>query len=70
MATTPDELTRVLARASDEIGLQEYYRDLVRPILRLPRERWPDCCAGNCEPCAQTLVAVAARVQEILEAES
>ena len=40
-----------IARASEEFGLASYYRDLVRPILRMPRERWPECCAGRCEPC-------------------
>lgn len=66
MDARAERLSRALARASDEIGLEEYYRDLVRPILRMPRERWPDCCAGNCEPCTQTLVAVGDRVRELL----
>lgn len=57
-----------IARASEEFGLASYYRDLVRPILRMPRERWPECCAGRCEPCNQVLVAVADRVlQEVGE---
>ena len=55
-----------LAQASEELGLQSYYRDMVRPLLRMPREQWPSCCGGGCEPCAQTLVAVAARVLELL----
>jgi hypothetical protein len=61
-----DVLTHVLDQASDELGLQSYYRDLVRPIIKLPRKQWPECCGGNCEPCAQVLVAVAQRVQELL----
>lgn len=61
-----DDLTRALEQASDELRLQSYYRDLVRPILRMPREKWPECCAGRCEPCNQVLVAVADRVQELL----
>ncbi|MDG2305068.1 MAG: hypothetical protein P8R42_10500 [Candidatus Binatia bacterium] len=61
-----DELTRALDQAGQEFRLQFYYRDLVRPILNLPRKQWPSCCGGHCEPCAQVLVAVADRVQELL----
>jgi hypothetical protein len=53
------ELDVALARASQEIGLQDYYRDMVRPLLSMPRQQWPGCCGGGCEPCAQTLVKVA-----------
>jgi hypothetical protein len=60
------ELEAALAAASDEFGLAEYYRDCVRPILGTTRDRWPRCCGGNCEPCAQTLCAVAGRVHERL----
>jgi hypothetical protein len=60
------ELDEALAQASDEVGLQDYYRDMVRPLLRMPREQWPSCCGGGCEPCAQTLVAVAERVCSLL----
>ncbi|MEY4510134.1 MAG: hypothetical protein RLZZ450_2256 [Pseudomonadota bacterium] len=60
------ELDEALAQASDEVGLQDYYRDMVRPLLRMPREQWPSCCGGGCEPCAQTLVAVAERVRALL----
>ena len=56
------DLEAALAQASLEQGLQEYYRDMVRPLLRMPRSQWPSCCGGGCEPCAQTLVAVAERV--------
>jgi hypothetical protein len=61
------ELEEALVKASDEVGLQDYYRDMVRPLLRMPREQWPSCCGGGCEPCAQTLVAVATRVKELLD---
>lgn len=61
------ELNDALAQASDELGLQDYYRDMVRPLLRMPRTQWPTCCGGGCEPCAQTLVAVAERVLALLE---
>jgi hypothetical protein len=56
------DLEAALAQASLEHGLQEYYRDMVRPLLQMPRSQWPSCCGGGCEPCAQTLVAVAERV--------
>jgi hypothetical protein len=63
------ELERALAQASDELGLKEYYRDCVRPILGTPRAAWPRCCGGTCEPCAETLGAVTARVHELLGVE-
>jgi len=60
------ELDVALKQASEEIGLQEYYRDMVRPLLRMPRTQWPSCCGGGCEPCAQTLVAVAERTLALM----
>ena len=59
-------LDEALAQASDEVGLQSYYQDMVRPLLYMPREQWPGCCGGGCEPCAQMLIAVAERVQSLL----
>ena len=58
-----DALEAALTAASDELSLQPWYRDCVRPILRLPEESWPRCCAGNCEPCNQVLVEVARPVR-------
>jgi len=55
-----------LAKASDELGLASYYRDCVRPLLGQPREQWPTCCGGSCEPCSQLLVTVADRVLTLL----
>lgn len=55
-----------LEKASDELGLASYYRDCVRPLLVQPREQWPTCCGGRCEPCSQILVLVADRVQTLL----
>lgn len=55
-----------LHAASEERGLQDYYRDMVRPLLRMPREQWPTCCGGGCEPCAQILVSVADRTLTLL----
>jgi hypothetical protein len=60
------ELEKALAEASDAFGLADYYRDCVRPILGTPRSAWPRCCGGGCEPCAETLNAVAGRVHELL----
>jgi hypothetical protein len=60
------DVDAALAQASHEVGLQDYYRDMVRPLLRMPRSQWPSCCGGGCEPCAQTLVAVAERVLALL----
>jgi hypothetical protein len=60
------DVESALAQASEEKGLQSYYRDCVRPLLKQPRRQWPGCCGGGCEPCAQTLVAVADRVLELL----
>jgi hypothetical protein len=54
------------ARASDENSLPEYYRDLVRPLLRMPRDRWPTCCGATCEPCSIALVRVADRTLALL----
>jgi hypothetical protein len=59
------ELESALIQASEEVGLQDYYRDMVRPLLRMPRTQWPSCCGGGCEPCAQTLIAVAERVLDL-----
>ena len=56
------DLDAALVQASLELGLQDYYRDMVRPLLRMPKTQWPSCCGGGCEPCAQTLVAVAVSI--------
>lgn len=60
-------LEEALVKASEEHGLQDYYRDCVRPLLRTGEEGWPQCCGGSCEPCAQTLVNVARRVHEMMK---
>ncbi len=54
-------------QASDEFGLASYFQDLVLPLFSMPVTQWPGCCAGNCLPCAQTLVAVALRTCQLLE---
>ena len=63
------DLDAALEKASDELGLASYYRDCVRPLLRQPREQWPTCCGGSCEPCSQLLVSVATRTLELLATE-
>lgn len=58
-------LDEALAQAAEENGLADYYRDIVRPLLREPYE-WPRCCGGMCEPCAEQLVRVARRTLQLL----
>jgi hypothetical protein len=60
------EVEVALTAACEEIGLQEWYRDCVRPLLGADEKAWPRCCGGQCEPCNQTLVNVARRVHERL----
>lgn len=64
---TDPKLEAALSQASDELGLQPWYRDCVRPLLRMPAQQWPRCCGRGCEPCANILNAVANRVQTLLE---
>lgn len=59
-------LEAALAEASEQHGLPVYYRDCVRPLLGAPIEHWPRCCGAGCEPCAETLIAVAIRVYELM----
>jgi len=61
------EFNAALQQAGEECGLQDYYRDCVRPLLLMPMTQWPTCCGSNCEPCSQILVSVAARVCELLD---
>ena len=61
------EFAAALERAGEELGLADYYRACVRPLFRMPVSQWPLCCGGGCEPCAQTLVAVADRVCGLLQ---
>jgi len=65
-----EALDAALAKASDELGLQDYYRDCVRPLLTMPEAQWPTCCGGNCEPCNQLLVNIARRTRSLLEGEN
>jgi hypothetical protein len=65
-SATRAALDAALTKASEDLGLESYYRDCVRPLLGQPREQWPTCCGGMCEPCSQILVLVADRVQTLL----
>jgi hypothetical protein len=56
-----------LRQASTELGLADYYEPCVRPLFHMPVQQWPTCCGAGCEPCAQTLVAVANRIAELLQ---
>ena len=60
------EFAQALAQASTEHGLADYYQPSVRPLFSMPTSRWPRCCGSSCEPCAQTLAAVATRTCELL----
>jgi hypothetical protein len=61
-----DALSAALTQASEELGLQEWYRSCVKPLLAQPREQWPTCCGGVCEPCNGRLVMVAERTLELV----
>lgn len=63
---TEEQMNSALRRASEELSFPDYYMACVRPLLRNPEGHWPRCCAGGCEPCAQTLIQVALRTLEIL----
>ena len=63
---TEEQMNSALRRASEELAFPSYYEACVRPLLRNPEGHWPRCCAGGCEPCAQTLIQVALRTLEIL----
>lgn len=61
------EFKEALARACAELGLADYYQPSVRPLFSMPMSQWPRCCGSACEPCAETLIAVATRVCELLD---
>jgi hypothetical protein len=61
-------LDEALRQAARENGLAPEYIDIVRPIIRDPKERWPRCCGGGCEPCSLQLNRVAERTLELMDA--
>jgi hypothetical protein len=72
-AASATERARVRAaidRASDEVGLEIWYRSCAEPLIALDDAQFPSCCGANCEPCSLTLIEVALRARRILAAES
>lgn len=65
-APSAEAVAAALAQASDEHGLQEWYRVCVRPLLRMPESDWPRCCGSSCEPCSEQLKRVARRTLALL----
>jgi hypothetical protein len=63
---TQTTLDEALHRASEEEGLDEWYRDCVRPLLRSGEDGFPRCCGGGCEPCSEQLIRVARRTFALL----
>ena len=59
-------LDDALLQACDEVRLSRDYEGLVRTLVRDPEGRWPRCCAGNCEPCMQSVTRAALRTLELL----
>ena len=39
----PEAWTQFTNAASEQHGLASYYRDIVRPLLTMPRTQWPRC---------------------------
>lgn len=68
MSPNPEAVSAALAKASEEDGLQEWYRDCVRPLLHMPESDWPRCCGSSCEPCSEQLKRVARRTLGLLAA--
>lgn len=62
----PEALDEALAASAEAHGLPDYYRACVRPLLRMPESQWPRCCGGGCDPCSETLRAVAAATLALL----
>ena len=65
-AITEEAFNAAIQTAAEELGFPDYYRSMVRPLVRNPNGRWPRCCGGGCSPCADTLIQVAQRACEIL----
>jgi hypothetical protein len=66
MMPCAEAITQALDQASNELGLDPWYRDCVRPLMRTGPDGFPSCCGGACEPCSQTLNQVATRALAIL----
>lgn len=55
--------------ASDEVGLESWYRSCAEPLVFMDASQFPSCCGAGCEPCSHTLIEVAVRARRILERE-
>jgi len=60
------EIDDAIRQASEELGFPSYYRSTVRPLVRNPNGRWPRCCGGGCDPCADALIEVGLRACVLL----
>lgn len=60
-----DATFKALVQAADEFNLAAHYISCVKPLLRDVDGPWPRCCGSGCEPCADTLIAVANRTLEL-----
>lgn len=61
-------IRRAIEEASDEVGLDVWYRSCVEPLIGLADDRMPSCCGAGCEPCSMTLIEVAVRARRLLGA--
>ena len=52
--------------ASDEVGLESWYRSCAEPLVPMADVDFPSCCGAGCEPCSLTLIEVAIRARRIL----
>jgi hypothetical protein len=66
MQFSDEALNDAIAQAATEVGFPEHYRQTVRPLVRNPNGRWPRCCGGGCDPCADSLIEVAKRACTLL----
>lgn len=55
-----------IAEASEEVGLDTWYRACVEPLMALAPSSYPRCCGSGCEPCSETLIEVAVRAKRLL----
>lgn len=55
-----------IAEASEEVGLDVWYRACVEPLMSLEPSGYPRCCGSGCEPCSETLIEVAVRAKRRL----
>ena len=61
----PPPIARALAQALAENGLDPELAPDVVALLRQPRELWPPCCGGLCDPCVLALQRTANRARAL-----